>query len=340
MEAIFVPLLAILVGFALLIWSADRFVDGAADLAKHFGVSPLVVGMVIMGFGTSAPEMLVSGVAAWNGNPGMGIGNAIGSNITNITLVLGFTAIFYTLPVESRIIRTELPMLLGISVIATVLVSAGDYFGIFDGIVLLLLLLMVLTWMLYTAGHAPPSEPLIDEIKESYKDDETPYTKATLWWTIGGLLLLLLSSHILVWGGSKIALALGVSDLVIGLTIVAIGTSLPEVAATLSSAKKNEADLAVGNIVGSNFFNTLAVLALPALISPMQVDTNAVHRDLPIMLLLTLLLLVFARGCWKKHRNIINRRKGIVLFTAFIGYQLLLYYYSVTKIECTTWFCL
>ena len=334
------PTLSILAGFSLLIWSSDVFVDGAADLARHFGVSPIMVGMLVIGFGTSAPEMLVSGVAAFNGNPNMGIGNAIGSNITNITLVLGVTALFYTIPVESRIIKKELPLLLLISFIAMIALYSGE-FGRIDGFILLGTLSFVLTWMIYTAHHdnettPPPHDPLVEDIKGHFPDK--PHRKTAMLWTIGGLLLLLLSSQMLVWGASNIAETLGVSDLVIGLTIVAIGTSLPELAATLVSAKKGETDLAIGNIVGSNFFNTLGVLALPAIISPAIPDKNAVLRDMPISLVITVILLLFAWGCWQKR--IIKSIKGAILLSLFLGYQFLLFYQSTHQITCQSLFCL
>lgn len=325
-------ILAILAGFALLIWSSDRFVDGAADLARHFGVSPMVVGMIIIGFGTSAPEMLVSSIAALNGNPQLGIGNAIGSNITNITLVLGITAIFYAIPVKSRIIRIELPMLLGISVLAAALLSIGE-FGRMDGLILFIALGFVLSWMIYSAKHKYPDE-LLTDIEEHFPNT---HRRTALFWTVIGLILLLVSSQMLVWGASNVAEFLGVSDLVIGLTIVAIGTSLPEVAATLMSAKKGETDLAVGNIVGSNFFNTLGVLALPALIHPVTPDQDAIYRDMPISLFLTALLLLFAWGCWQKR--VIKFWKGVILFSLFLGYQVLLFIQTTQQIQCSTWFC-
>ncbi len=324
--------LAILAGFALLIWSSDRFVDGAADLARHFGVSPMVVGMIIIGFGTSAPEMLVSSLAAFNGNPQIGIGNAIGSNITNIALVLGITAIFYAIPVKSRIVRIELPMLLAVTVLAAVLLSFGD-FGRLDGLVLLLVLGFVLSWMIYSAKHKYPDE-LLTDIEEHFPNT---HRTTAMFWTVAGLTLLLVSSQMLVWGASHIATLLGVSDLVIGLTIVAIGTSLPEVAATLMSAKKGETDLAIGNIVGSNFFNTLGVLALPALINPHTPDIDAIYRDMPISLLLTAILLLFAWGCWQKR--IIKFWKGVILFSLFLGYQVLLFVQSTQHITCQSWLC-
>jgi len=317
---------AILVGLVLLIWSADRFVDGASSIARNMGISPLIVGMVIIGLGTSAPEMLVSGVAAMQGSPGLGIGNALGSNITNITLVLGFTSILYVLPVHSSLLKKELPLVLATAVLAWGLLADG-YFSRLDGIILIIALVVIFSWMILSAKRdAKNHDPLIDESIEELPE-KMDNTKAIIW-TVIGLLLLLVSSKMLVWGASNIASAMGVSKLVIGLTIVAIGTSLPELAATISSARKGETDLAVGNIVGSNLFNTLAVLAIPGLIQPLDVPAGVLNRDMPIMIGLTVLLLLFSFGCFKNSRFKINRAKGIVLLLAFVAYESLLFYQS------------
>ena len=318
---------AIVVGLFLLIWSADRFVEGASSIARIMGISPLVVGMVIVGLGTSAPEMLVSATAALQGNPGMGIGNAIGSNITNITLVLGLTAIFYVLPVHSRMLKQEIPLVLSSAVLAWWLIADG-YFSRLDGIILIICMIALLIWMLLQAKKDRHfHDPLIDETIEELP--EKMPLKHSVTWTFAGLILLLISSKLLVWGASNIASLMGISDLVIGLTIVAIGTSLPELAATLSSARKGETDLAVGNIVGSNLFNTLAVLAIPALIQPFELPKGVLDRDIIVMLVLTLVLLVFSYGLFKQGRNKITRLNGVVLLLAFIAYELLLYYQTV-----------
>ena len=318
---------AIVVGLFLLIWSADRFVEGASSIAKIMGISPLVIGMVIVGLGTSAPEMLVSATAALQGNPAMGIGNAIGSNITNITLVLGLTAIFYVLPVHSRMLKQEIPLVLSSAVLAWWLMADG-YFSRLDGIILIICMIALLIWMLLQAKKDRHfHDPLIDETIEELP--EKMPLKHSLIWTFAGLILLLISSKLLVWGASNIASLMGISDLVIGLTIVAIGTSLPELAATLSSARKGETDLAVGNIVGSNLFNTLAVLAIPALIQPLELPKEVLDRDIIVMLVLTLALIVFSYGLFKQGRYKITRLNGVVLLLAFIAYELLLYYQTV-----------
>ena len=316
---------AILVGLVLLIWSSDKFVDGSSSIAQIMGVSPLIVGMLIIGLGTSAPEMLVSAAAALEGSPGLGLGNAIGSNITNITLVLGVTAMLFVLPVQSTLLKKELPLVLASAVLAWVLLM-DNAFSRSDAIILLIALAIILTWMIVSArqeskNHDSLIEDTIEELPE-----KQPLNSSIIW-TIVGLAVLLVSSKLLVWGASNIAIQLGVSKLVIGLTIVAIGTSLPELAATISSARKGEHDLAVGNIVGSNLFNTLAVLAIPGLISPLSpLPEGLLSRDMPIMLGLTVLLLVFSFGCFANSRYKITAIKGTILFALFIAYEGLIYF--------------
>lgn len=316
--------LSIVIGLVLLIWSSDLFVDGATSIARNLGVSPLIVGMLIIGFGTSAPEMLVAATAAFQGNPELGIGNALGSNITNISLVLGLTAVFYVLPVHSQLLRKELPLVLAAALLSWVLLFDG-YFSRSDAIILLIALVFVLSWMISSVKkEAKHHDPLIDNTIEELAE-KLPLKKSIIW-TVVGLAVLLLSSKMLVWGASSVASQLGVSDLIIGLTIVAIGTSLPELAATVSSARKGETDLAVGNIVGSNLFNTLAVLAIPGIIQPLKIPEGVLTRDMPIMVALTILLLLFSFGCIKSSRLKINRVKGLILVFTFIAYETLLYF--------------
>ncbi|MEH6455832.1 MAG: calcium/sodium antiporter [Cocleimonas sp.] len=318
---------AILVGLFLLIWSADRFIEGASSVARIFGISPLIVGMLILGFGTSAPEMIVSATAAFQGNPSLGIGNALGSNITNITLVLGLTAIFFTLPVHSRLIKQEIPLVLLTAVLAWYLMS-DNFFSLLDSIILITAMFSVLIWMVFSANKDRHThDPLVDESIEELPD-QMPLSNS-IFWTVIGLMFLLLSSHMLVYGASNIASAMGVSDLIIGLTIVAIGTSLPELAATISSARKGETDLAVGNIVGSNLFNTLAVLPIPALIQPLEVPAGVLDRDIWVMLAVTIILLVFCFGLTHESRYKITRLKGLFLLGLFFAYQGLLYFQTV-----------
>jgi cation:H+ antiporter len=307
--------IAILVGLVVLVWSADRFISGAAALADNLGVSPMLIGLTVVGFGTSAPEILVSAMASVDGNPGLAIGNAIGSNIANIGLILGVTAIVMPLSVHSSVLRREYPLLLGISIIAFVLMWDGDLSRL-DGAVLLTLLFLVLGWMVYTAKTGE-TDPIAGEYEAEIPHD-TPTRKALLTLSIG-LVLLLLSSRLLVWGATQVAVALGVSDLVIGLTIVAIGTSLPELAASITSALKKEDDIAIGNVIGSNLYNLLAVLSIPGLIDPGGFVTEVTTRDLPVMLGMTILLFFMGYGFGKPGR--INRVEGFLLLTCFIGYQ-------------------
>jgi cation:H+ antiporter len=322
-------ILAVILGFVILIWSADWFVDGAASLAQHWGISPLIIGILIIGLGTSAPEMLVAATAALEGNAELGIGNAIGSNITNITLVLGATALFVALPIHSNILKKELPLVLITGLLAWYLLSDGE-FGQLDGAILLFSLFAIMGWMVYTAKKITNSnDPLLEESVEELPT-EMPL-KQSLFWLILGLLLLMLSSKILVWGASNIAIELGISDLIIGLTIVAIGTSLPELAATISSARKGETDLAIGNIVGSNLFNTLGVLAIPALLAPSTVSAPVLNRDMPIMIGLTVLLILFGIGCYRSARNKIIFWNGAVFLSLFVAYEGLLYYQTITS---------
>lgn len=314
----------VVAGLALLVWSADRFVFGAAGLARTLGVSPLIIGMVIVGFGTSAPEMLVGGIAAWNGNTELAIGNAIGSNIANIALVLGATALIIPLAVHSAVLKRELPVLMLVMALVVMLLSDGEL-GFMDGIILLLGLVTFIYWMIHLAKTGE-EDTLAAEFQEEIPDN-VPLGKA-LFWVIVGLLLLLGGARLVVDGSVNIARALGVSDLVIGLTIIAIGTSLPELAATIASARKGEDDMAIGNIVGSNMFNMLGVLGIPAVINPTIFDPNVMRRDIPVMLFFTLLLFLLARG-WGKREPHISRWQGGLLLLGFFVYLGTLYYMSV-----------
>jgi cation:H+ antiporter len=315
--------LAVLSGFGLLVWSAERFVHGAAGLAGNLGVSPLVIGMTIMGFGTSAPEMLVSGMAAHSGNPGLGVGNALGSNIANIALVLGATALIMPLSVESRILRREYPVLLAITLLAGALMLDGTLDALDGGILLSGTALLVL-WMIWVSKQAPTlgdEARAVDSLATEF-ESEIPTDLGTglaLLWVVLGLVVLVASSRLLVWGAVEIARDLGVSDLVIGLTIIAVGTSLPELAASVMSALKGEDDMAVGNIIGSNMFNLLAVLSLPGLIAPSTLEPAVMQRDFPVVLALTVLLFLMAYGFKSPGR--INRYEGGLLLACFAAYM-------------------
>jgi cation:H+ antiporter len=315
--------LAVLGGFVLLVWSAERFVHGAAGLARNLGVSPLIIGMTIMGFGTSAPEMLVSGMAASSGNPGMGVGNALGSNITNIALVLGVTALIMPLSVDSRILRREYPMLFAVTLLAGALLLDGELDAL-DGGILMVATVLLVTWMIWMSQHPQPAKagtPATDPLEAEF-ESEIPTDMSTgraLIWTLLGLVVLVLSSKLLVWGAVNIAHEFGISDLVIGLTIIAVGTSLPELAASVLSALKGEDDMAVGNVIGSNMFNSLAVLGLPGLIKPSVLEPAVLQRDFPVVIALTILLFLMAYGF--KGAGRINRLEGGVLLVCFAAYM-------------------
>lgn len=310
---------AIIAGFILLIWSADRFIIGAAATARNFDVPPLIIGLTIVGFGTSAPEMMVAGFAAYDGSPAMAIGNALGSNIANITLVLGVAALISPLDVHSRIVKKELPILLFASLMALALLRDGTLSRL-DGFILLSLLCLLMWWITRQGLRSQSRDALIDEYIEELPD-KMP-TSHALFWLLAGLVLLTISSKILVWGAVNVATELGVSELVIGLTIIAIGTSLPELAASITGALKNEHDIAIGNVIGSNLFNTLGVLAIPGLIAPSILVEGILERDMPVVLILSIMLFVMAYGFRAEGR--INRLEGGLLLSAFIAYQLLL----------------
>jgi cation:H+ antiporter len=318
-------LLAIVAGFTLLTWSADRFVAGASAIAYNLNVSPLIIGLTIVSVGTSAPEILVSAVASLQGNGTLAIGNALGSNILNIALVLGVAALIVPLNIHSGIVRRELPVLIGVMILALVLILDGTL-GQLDGLVLLSGMVLMLVWVTRIgvkekSSRDPMSEEFAEEVPTSMR------MSSAAMWTIVGALALLASSKMLVWGAVSIAHNMGVSDLVIGLTIVALGTSLPELAACVMSALKNEHDIAIGNVIGSNIFNLLAVLGLPGLLNPGPVDDIVLTRDYPVMVCLTLVFFVMAYGFRGPGR--ITRTGGACFVLAFVGYQTLLYFSEV-----------
>lgn len=308
-------LAAIIAGFAILVWSADRFVDGAATTAKYMGMSPLLIGMLIVGFGTSAPEMVVSAIAALDGSPGLALGNAFGSNIFNIAAILGITALIAPIVVNSSVIRKELPVLLGVTLLSGWLIWDGSISHL-DAFFLLVLFFGLVAWSIYQDRNKSPDELALETEQEL---NSHPMSKnMALVWLVIGLLLLIASSRLLVWGSVNIAQQLGVSDLIIGLTIVAAGTSLPELATSIIAARKNEHDIAIGNIVGSNLFNTLAVVGIAGAISPITVASEVFTRDWTLMLGLTLLLFIFGYGIRKRGQ--ITRLEGGILLAIYLIY--------------------
>ncbi len=318
--------LLVIAGLALLVWSSDRFVEGASAIAWNLGVSPLVIGLTIVGFGTSAPEMLVSAIAAWQGNPNVGVGNAIGSNIANIALILGVTALVRRIDVHSRLLRLEMPILLAVTLGAYFLLL-DQRLGRLDGALLLGTLLVIMVWLVHDALTGRRHDIMAGEFAEELPR-RMPLGRAVGWFVVG-LAVLLVSARMVVWGAVDIAHALGVSDLVIGLTVVAIGTSLPELSASITAALRGESDLAVGNVVGSNLFNLLAVMALPGLITRTPVPDGVLWRDYPLMAALTALLWVIAFS-FMSRRPHINRLEGLLLVAGFAGYQYLLLHGNMT----------
>ena len=313
-----IQLTLLVLGFVALIWSADKFLSGAAATATNMGVSKMMIGLTVVSVGTSAPEIVVASMAALDGNSLLAVGNAIGSNIANIGLVLGITAIITPLPFSGNVLRKELPWLLGATFLAVILLF-DRRLDFVDGIILLLGLTYIL-WQLMASQSDPEysTEAISDELDDL---PEMTNRQSIIWLTVG-LIVLLISAQVLVYAATNIATTLGVSDLIIGLTIVAVGTSLPELAATVGSAIKGQPDIAIGNIVGSNILNILAVLAVPGLIHATDIDYAALWRDSGMMLALTLMLALFAYGL--NSRAVITRFEGSVMLMAWIGYNLLL----------------
>ena len=313
-----INLLALVGGLVILVISADKFVAGTASIAKNMGVSTLLIGLTIVGLGTSAPEILVSAIASLEGNGGLAVGNALGSNIANIGLILGFTAMISPLAVHSGLLKRELPVLALISLMCYLLALDGLSIG--DSIWMLISLLLFVLWLIKVAKE-DKQDALTKELEAEIPKDMSTL-KASVFFLLG-LVGLLISSRVLVWAAVNIAHVFGVSDLVIGLTIVAIGTSLPELAASVTSVLKGEDDLAVGNIIGSNVYNLLAVYSLPGFISGISLGDTVLVRDFPVMLALTAVLFLMGYGYKKPGR--ISRLEGLVLLMAYGSYQWMVY---------------
>ncbi len=301
-----VQAIVLIVSLLALAWSADKFVDGACGLARILGVSPFLIGMVIVGFGTSAPEMLVSAVSAFEGSPSIALGNAYGSNITNVLLILGVAAIVNPIKVDFSVVKKELPFLAGTLILTVFLILDGKLSRI-NAISMLVLFIPIM--VISSLGKKE------EQSEESDRKDSLP---KSIFWILFGLALLVGSSRALVWAAKDIATALGVSELIIGLTIIALGTSLPELAASVSAARKNEHGVAFGNVVGSNLFNTMCVVGIAGTISPMTVDPKILSRDLPAVGIVTLFLFIFG------IRKQISRISGIFLVLFYAVYTILL----------------
>lgn len=310
----------IIAGLALLGAGADRFVLGASVTARRLGVPPLLIGLTVVALGTSAPEMLVSGTAAWRGAPALAVGNVLGSNIANVGLVIGATALVIPLAINSGTLRREYPVMMAGIVLAGVLMADG-HLGRGDGLVLAIAMVASLALLGWLGLRARPGDRLSLEYEVETRAD-LPIPRALLWLALG-LAALLGGSHMLVDGAVAIARMLGVTELVIGLTIVAVGTSLPELAASLAGALKNEHEIAIGNVIGSNMFNVLGVLCLPGLIRPAALEGTVMVRDYPLMLALSAGLFLMAYGL--RGPGHIARWQGLVLLGVFCAYQYTLF---------------
>ncbi|MBF6648609.1 calcium/sodium antiporter [Methylobacter sp. BlB1] len=315
--------IALLAGLAILVYSADKFVTGTASIARNLGVSPLLIGLTIVSVGTSAPEILVSTIASWQGNAGLAIGNALGSNIANIGLILGSTALVAPLAFHSGILKRELPVLMALSIGAYLL--SLDGWDFFDGALMLVGLVTFTGWLIRTASNEKQRDPLGEEM-EAELSENLPNKEAWLYFGFG-LVGLLLSSRVLVMSAVNIAQFFGVSDVVIGLTIVAVGTSLPELAASIGSVLKGEDDLAVGNVVGSNIYNLLAVYSVPGVLAPGPVAESVLTRDFPVMLAFTGALFILGYGISKAGH--ISRMEGLGLVSVYTVYGWFLYQSAV-----------
>ncbi len=315
------PFVALIGGFIALGWSADRFVAASAAAAKNLGVSKVVIGLTAVSIGTSAPEIMigVSDCLEDDGGP-IAIGNAIGSNIANIGLVLGITALVRPLPFAPPVLKRELPWLIYTTLLALVCLF-NLYLGTFDGLVLLVGLALIL-YRLATVSKSGLSDALESDL-EDFPDMGT--MKSAAWFVIG-LAILLASSHMLVVAAGEIAQRFQVSNMVIGLTVVAVGTSLPELSVTVTAARQGHVDMAIGNVVGSNILNILAVLAIPALMAPQEISPVVLWRNYGMMMALTALLVLFAYGIGS--RKVITRFEGTVLLAAWIGFTYLNYHPS------------
>ena len=326
-------ILALIIGLGILVYSADAFIEGAQAIALHLGMSPILVGIIIIGFGTSAPEMMISAIAAVDGSPGIAIGNAFGSNVANIGLILGVTALLTPIVANGGILKKEFPILIAVTLGIFAIMFDGQLSRI-DGLILIACLVALLTWFAKTAQSAPAAalENVIDEVPAT----PTMSLGKACGWTLIQLILLMSSSKLFVWGATAIAVSLGVSDVVIGLTIVALGTSLPELASSIAAVRKNEHDMAIGNIVGSNLFNTLAVIGIAASIKPLDYPLDLLIRDWSVLAAFTFGLFFMAfQSNFKKDPQASNLMARPLKLTRVHGFILLAGYCSY--MVCLGW---
>lgn len=329
MEQILLYSGGILLGLILLTWSSDRFVDGASGVAQYFGISPLVIGLTIVAFSTSAPEMLVSALSAWQGNNGIAIGNAVGSNIANMTLVLGVSALITPLVVGPQTLHRETPLLLLAMLFALAILVWDNVLSRLDGLLLMSAMVAVIWLTIYFARKESANRHKSVDPEKALTDTQK-MSGQVLWLLISGLVILLGSAQLLVWGAVGVAQTFGVSDLVIGLTIVAVGTSLPELAASISAIKKGEHDMAVGNVIGSSLFNILAVLGIVGIVGPNPFNGEVLVRDYPLMLALVVIFYLITRLGPRDKSFVIERWVGGALLLLFVVYQGLILFGSST----------
>lgn len=318
------PILATIFGIFLLLYSADIFVDGASDTAKYFNIPSLLIGIVIIGFGTSMPEIVVSFISGIEKTPGIAIGNAYGSNIANIALILGTTALISPVIVNKSILKKELPILTFVTLVSLFLILDKNISRV-DSIILLFLFLGFMSYLIFDGLKASQN---IKENESLKKEKENISILKAILFVLIGLVLLVVSSKILVWGAVKIAASLGVSELVIGLTVVAVGTSLPELASSIVSARKNEHDLTFGNIIGSNIFNTLACVGIAGSIMPFSISKDIIFRDMGVLIFLTLILFLMGYN-FKNKQGKISRFEGAFLLACYIAYTSILILKSI-----------
>ncbi len=318
------PILAIILGFVALIWSADRFIAGAASIANQLGMSKLLIGLTIVAFGTSAPEILVSLFAALEDSANLAVGNALGSNIANVGLVLGVTALMAAIPVKSSLIKSELPILMGVTIIAGY--TLYDLrISLIDSLILLACLAC---FIFYLLNHQKNSEKTHDSLADQEEDEVEHFiglSTSKAWLNlVFGLAILLISANVLVWGAKSVASALGVSELIIGLTVVAIGTSLPELAASVASALRGHHEIAFGNIIGSNIFNLVVVMAMPGLVGAPALDAEVFSRDYVAMVLISSLWVIMM-GLAVLRKKSFSRFSGGLLLLSYGLYFVVLY---------------
>ena len=309
-------LLPALLAPIFLAWGANRFVDGASALSYNLGMSPLLIGVLVMGFGTSLPELLVSLFASVMGNTGLSLGNAYGSNILNIGVVLGLAAVINPVSVRNHVVRRELPLLILATAITAFLVMDFEL-SRSDGLTLMALFVVLVVYLIRASLREPPKQEK-SSVQNKLEKRTIPLGKS-IQYLVVGLVVIALCSAVLVWGARGIVTNLGISELVAGVVILALGTSLPEFVVIVVAAKRGQHELALGNVIGSNLFNTLAVVGTAGLIAPAVLDAELITRDLPVMFAFTGVLLVMAYG-WGRRSGVINKVEGAVLLLAAACY--------------------